>query len=748
MAFRFTPGCCCEVECVPPCIPECRVIYLGSDPHADLFTTLDLRDTYNEFSGGRCSYFNIHIKPGQSHDVAEPSETKSNDNHIVARVVTEAIGGGMDTYPECADVPAHAAFRYGIADYYVTWDTVENSEQHSSTVNSRLVAGTSGVTVSYSHSTALTPVNIAVSYDGRYHAGGIVKHVRMICLPFDNKAQPIRFCNGEGNDLVTIPDRVEDYYVTLHGTPGWNCSFNWPTSCGMGGNIQATTVFNANELSEKLDDLCGSWLSPALDFVVVRLFGWATCPINRMFCHPDGIVKGGGFTCPPAIPPEADADLNTSTIEARWDAAKLSPVSIEFQVTFLEKSNHEFEPIVNSPVMTSDVTWDWEYHESANDCPPELRDYITASWPTADEDRRNGRIIFGSGDSSALDVADSIGSPTAMPTRWHITGEHETNMRYRSTWRLWEPHGTTSNLERFNGIYWQLAAISRCGSSFPEDVTGGILHYVPVAEFDVDPSDISRVAGGIYRIRSSLSKLSHNFTYSDMRHPFWYWSSAGSHTEESRHYYVDNWEGYYRPGEPKRPYIVKPSGKHLVRLIWRAFVGENILDGLKSTPESESDLVLFRRPTSEIIGRPSNPVNDFDRTHDFTLATNRIVFLTDTQGPPLVSDDGGGWHSNPAVWDPNGVIANYALNHGQNLYEMSVNGDTFVTFRNNGHTYYMPSLNNRDKLSRLVGHNVSGDHCFEFIDNYLLGTEDFCDPCKAIIYYDFSYLAVWGEGDY
>ena len=746
--FRFTPTCQCECggdTCVPPCIPECREIFRGC--RSDSSFTITNIQNYNDFSGRDCSYFTVgqpstDAETGKTVYRAVPSASKTNDNHILACIALTAHAASAERY-ECGSAPIPYRGIAALGTYEET-DTQTDAPAASVSGVSLLGYGSSA-TVEYGHSfTVPATVPEYAWYDTRYHnATGDITWTRLICLPFDNRTEPIRFCDGAGEELRPVDDKQE-YYVPLSGSSLWDCSFSYPRTCGMGGDVSATTLFNANELGEKIDDIVNSanrqlagriesWLTPGLDFIVVRLFGWATCPLNRYPCISYDAagaqhISATDFICPPVCP-----NWPSYEVERNFKAEDVLPVSLEFQIGFLQRSNRLYEAIVNADVSTASLAWDWSDTGdlTLDDCPREIQDFAR-SQDTGTQ--VNARVVFGSADTSALAASNSVGDANTMPTNWRRS--RGSRYGYRSECDDYSPNEATGNGERFHGVYWSMAAISRCGTDFPETVTGGHLSWVPVAHFKLDTSvEHDTPFGPQYDF--TFQSGSDAFSYADMTREFWYWTGQGEYT------WKESLDNVLRQ-ERVRPYIIKPQGKYLKRLIWRVFREPLIYSPYRNPPTyTADDLHTYVRPFSLEIGRLSDPQTEFERTHDLEMTASHVRYDCSDAGLPIVSDDcRPGFESRGGFED--GLFSQYVRDHNFSLFEQSVNGDTFKEFVDpaTGVHYYFPTMNS-DKLKLWFGREPSSMTRM-YAKSY---SESFFQPDFDVYFYTsrLTYLAVWGD---
>lgn len=800
MSFRWTPNCCCGEpdNCVPPCIGECKEIYRGiSTSYTEApFVRVDLRDGENTFDTGTCSYFTLRqgstdSETGLTVYYADPSSSRQRDNHIHAKIESYSwcIGWAHWYFPNNIGLPEYVNWWRGVAGYVQEFgnpDITDGTSPTSMTVYPRTIAWDFGsnVSVLYGYEFTLHGSHVSVApWDSRWHnSTRSVSWNRDIRLPFDNIAEPIRFCDGQSVELRPVADK-KDYYVSLSGSPGWSCSFPYPTTCGMGGDVSPTGVFNANELGDRIDAILRSanagrgesWMNPGLDYLVVRLYGWASCPPDQpeIIDQYTGDHLSGGWNCPPVCPSEVEDSPNdtdpgsvyeamSGSAEETYHSTDLLPVSLQFQIGFLQKENGLFEPIVNADVSVSDVEINFggDTQVIQGDVPRELHDFVgygPGSTPTIPSYVTGGplncRVIFGSADTSALSETSSfgsVGSPVKMPTRWRRT-------RGPSYWQdprtheeeLWQHNDDTSNQTRFHGVYWNLASITKCGREFPEYVTGGRLKAVPVAKFRVDLDSAVEVVN-LRKLDATFAGGSNTFSYAqDFHRERWYFSGQNSPSNQNRKSYIDCL--YFSSGSYERPYIIKPAGKVLRRLVWRLAKPPVMLAARRYPVESESDLFTLSWPQSSPVGRrrteqteDNDPPNEWDANHEFDVWDECLIFETDEPGLPLLPWNGYARPGN--AYDVDGIVTDYAINHNLTLCEKTVNGDSFMSVTDPGtsQVYYVPTLTGT-KLQEVFGRDPSSmTHVW---DRGGLSSMRyyFRSPVDVYIHYDFTYLAVWGD---
>ena len=699
--FRFTPVCCCGGEepapvCVPGCIPECAEIFNGMANHPrhlrDSDSSTEVTDSSfilinslnGYYDGGAgCSYFTVTGSAGAFY--ANPTAGQSAGNHMVGQVAYEltmptSILDGFATQSSSGAITSKPVS----SQYEAVVTTGRNPGPASSTLNADNFV-------------------TQFSYDGELHSVSPLFLYRRFCLPF---TEDLCFTDGQSVQL-TPAEEIGDYYLPLEGDPEWNCTFSWPDSCSFVDTIGANH-FSADELQDKIGQSAFQ-KDPALDFYVVRLFG---------------------FT-PPAMAPNGF-----------WSD---TAVSKEFSVAYgLQDDGND--GTVTVPIIMADISvggfslvsanFDADYNKTGHDdYPAEILGFTGTTQPVT-----ASQIIFGSNDTSALAGVNSPGSDSTMPNLWKTP---------RTMSLPYTPH--EDNSFRYNGIWWIHAAMSRCGNSFPEDVTRGTVWQVPVGLFTLNRTSFSTNYYGTYggmmgswpltRVKASAL-----MSYAEIHQPL---TIRNQYTNKR---YMDE---FWMTTDPTgtnphlvRPYIPKPSGKRLERLVWRCFRDPVALIGRnRIPPQSNADIETAHQVSLEIYGDLTSggsnvplPDDMKDEGYKVTVVLDHVIhpypMVNGFYKPDLYDYTPGDEHV-----DTGNLVTNYAQSSGMNICETSVNGDSFLTLTDkNGDTVYMPSMTN-EKLESLFGtgsirlmHQAAAGNMT--LMNYEI-------PVTVCPRYNFDYIAVW-----
>lgn len=709
--FRFTPSCCCgelaPEECTRPCVPACAEIFAGtlnytvrekdsipSDAMADgTFIQTDDIDSYESYPSG-CLFFSVVEGDGGKH-YAVPSQTKVSGNHI-----------------------------YGFVQYQVNGRVSSSCFSNSSTLAAVPVDSRIGSVCTVSTG---SPVFVYLadsflglrSYDRQYHARGTTFfYHKVFCLPFDTIAEPLCFRDGERVEL-SAKENFEDYYVPVSGDRNWGCEFHWSTACANGGNMQPTAFASAKGLDTLIAGTAQSWHTPALDYQVFRLYGFAP-------------------------PDERSAVMWTDTA-----------VSAEFVVSYAETSGGTIVPVILADWTVSDFSltasaFDDHYNHSGHpDYPAEILAYSGSASTSA----KDARVVFGSDNTTAFNAVNTPGSPNECPTRWQTP--RETSL----------PHNAaTLNNQRFNGIWWVFSAQSPCGRAFPEQVTHGTIWGVPAGVFELAVSqsdwDMStyKVANGATYPSAPLTfkKACDSMSYAELHQGV----TQRNQYNNGFEYFVDVMRMSTSPnGTPEwvRPYIVKPAGKFLRRLIWRAWLNPLKLIGRNSIPPSSAN--DFETAHNHVEADSFGDLND-DSSNQ-TLPSTLKGYKVNVGGMRIVHPyPVQAAHYNPDLFDytPNnqytdaqGWVTNYAADHGILECEASVNGDSFRSFGpvddptgELTDTLYFPKMS-QAKVAQLFGGSLTGLRVAAYGPDANFAWSYFESPITFIPHYNLDYIAVWGD---
>ena len=571
-----------------------------------------------------------------------------------------------------------------------------------------------------------------------------IRFERLFCLPYNICAisgQPI--CFAEGVDYIELESSQsspQDFYIPISGIQESGCSiscnFDFPDECGIIIDSNYRNVFSPDGLSDYLDELATPAMADVLDYLVVRLYGFGS-------------------------PVEVESLTGGSTTNL---TAKSGAIAVEFACVYVYDRNDNILPVILEDISLKDceltvANWNPDYNlptptgqQSATpDYPQELLMYgyvpvekffayylVKTGYPKRlgtyydgnnriilGEDAMNqtqgshpiddkyveSRIVFGSTDTSAYDGVDSVGTPSIMPNIWHSPSKSC-------------PSWKNVNAERFNGIWWALAAVSPCNEEFPQKVTRGILESVPLAEFTADNTawNAAYTSSGAGSLFISGTKMTAK-PLGDITN-----ISEISKTWRIPHYNQGN--STLRSLNP--PYLVKPDGYELVRLLWRilrpdAFYVCNTTDPPQSTPT-----VPLYNGTQYLIA-----VSTKDRYGERPYQSTVVI----PQGESFQVAANSGSSSGQTA-----LRATYANAYNLEHFEESVNGGQYITLSDSIHTYYLPYIT-KQKLYQYFGRRDTNEDLYALVDAPAVDlSHGFKDVENTLYYYpcgDIQYIAVW-----
>ena len=545
------------------------------------------------------------------------------------------------------------------------------------------------------------------SYDNLFRpSSNGITHYRIFCLPFD---EPL--CLTE-NDYETAEelsaDSLEGCYVSIHGNGSEGCSFSWSTSCSIVTDADYNKVFSANLLYNKITASVNG-KTEALDFYVIRLFGFE----------------------PPSYFSSSSAFYNTVG------------VSREFGLTYARTSGGQITGFVSHNIATKSFeilssNYDPDFSKTGHpDYPDEILNYAGCkpdSNGVAPATATDAQIIFGSSDSQAFDGVNSVGSSSVMPNIWQTPRPSCADT------------AVVTNSERFNGIWWAFAAWSKCGDNFPQMVTTGNLYGVPVAKIEIDNTDW-KAAYYAMATQQMQADITDNVVTADesseTSNSISFFSNPGLDEIVTSPSIKDS-QGNYRTGTldlDSSIYLLRPNGKHLSRIIWRVFQ-EPVT--LLSQIAGFTPTYFSADMSCEVIGNLVKRKSDFPANSLGLAYTGSGVYFTpyNVTGVPLV----------------NGTSSE-AASFGLGKYERSVNGDSARYLGQKiGIDAYIPTLS-KTKVAQLFGAQNMSSLKVNIITalvslfRYKTGTDyslaDYVFDQKLYVYprFDFSYIAVWEDGD-
>lgn len=772
--FRFTPKCCCgQEECIPPCIPDCQEIFRGHQSwrghlrdtpptSAQLDNNcvlIDERDSYNTF-GSNCKYFYVENK------AANQTVSVNSGNHLLGILVYALSPAKRPLCP------------------YINTDTGERVELYGDIFDEtnrshvQILGGLNAIQPEYwNHpvsSLDTEPVNWipTMSYDGLTHCVGNTDRwglmwIRVFCLPFDIQKDPFRFCD-DTTPVYLDPDLTYEerfYPLCVIGrtcTDGrtYSCGFDYISECGASLSNEDRGLKNASNVYSFITGSVTTSQDPVVDYYKVRLIGFAPpvggWPIqNPTSFWIDSVAacvfffsftKNKSDTVTPCvigdifvggISPETVTNSDYNSDYDKASTVDYSEIMLDLisDVPVFSLSPHY--TIGYSPEFFSDASWGSLAAEYIT------IPFVNCSPPTGEI--RNAKIIFGSSNSSAFEGTDSVGTSSTIPNRWKSP-------------RLNMKTGDDSNdlNERFFGVYWLGAEYAPCNEDFKNYITHGVLWNVPIAKIEIPSSgwDISTYNMGQFSAWAwfvGLQNISYanSWGYSDLHKPL---LAKGDCSQTS---YIDE---YYADVDPighaqklRTPYLAKPTGKILRRLMWRTFLPDMYILG------KNTDSTAMQSSCKSImtwVGIPKNPGQGW--------ISNAYEIINSGWNDPQNNQQS--YYGMFYPYNVNGVMLDTTSyfdsqraiqTYGLNKFERSVNGDGFhQLYNDNNELLYMPSFDG-DSFSRLFGVQSAsslrwGGHAIPISINAFGGSSPSSSACEyssmwIIPRVNIGYIAVWED---
>ena len=438
MSFRFTPGCCCRkpLDCFPPCIPECQLLFEGTervdDGHDVDFSLVLTDEQYADGDNGDCIR-NISVDQTSAH---------------YSFYSTTSFGLA---WFEC------------VGYYAVGWNSSHNYNQKIEIdprhdFARRLATGSYFRRMSYD--------NLIHAWRHAYSKGWFAYGV-VVALPYDYEKEPFCF-PGTRTPYITgyiynVPQsisltKVDDVRERFKNPE--DCGFVIPTEQDTSYVENPGELFSAKDLLQTLLGLVSDDRVPALDEFFVRLYGYSfhkrTWNREKRLWNPSSwgfAIETRSFSFarlkkeeeaegentdapePTGDGEHADGtDTDDGTPEGRDDYTTELAVCGNQTLSDIEITDENYDPEFNSPGhpdFPSDYLLNC-YDDSSS----------VTSAPEKDFCFCPSREVFGTGDN-ASDSADSVGTPENIPTKWAI--------------------GTTDplndNAKRFRGRYWFYAEL-------------------------------------------------------------------------------------------------------------------------------------------------------------------------------------------------------------------------------------------------------------------------------------------------